>query len=481
MADPLWTAKEAAKATGGKATGKWTATGLSIDTRSLNAGDMFIALKDQRDGHDFLDVAYEAGASAALVSKDAGRRPSLKVDDTLAGLEALGLAARARCKGAFAAVTGSVGKTSVKEMLAQIFRAVGRAHWSERSFNNHWGVPLTLARMPKDTERAIFEIGMNTPGEIAPRSRMVRPHVAMVTKIAGAHLEGMGRIEAIALEKSDIYAGLEPSGAAIIPADDNFADFLADRAKIHQPRCKIYEFGGSAMHGAKLSAFDLDGDGSKGVVDLLGETVSFHLNARGAHWGANACLALLAAKLAGVKAGDAAAALEGFGPPEGRGAAVRLALPSGGEAVMLDDSYNANPESMRAAFKALKLHKGRRLAALGEMRELGKDAAALHASLAQPIRDAGVEEVFLIGKDMDYLAAALREGGNQPGVTAVSSESDMVEAVNKSLKNGDVLLIKGSNASGMGRVGRVLVAEYAEGVGLKKNAAEPVAGIDHAG
>ncbi|HEY7797881.1 MAG TPA: UDP-N-acetylmuramoyl-tripeptide--D-alanyl-D-alanine ligase, partial [Hyphomonadaceae bacterium] len=218
MPEPLWTSEEACKATGGRMLGIWAVNGVSIDTRSLQPGDLFVALKDVRDGHDFVPNAFAAGAAAALVSRDVlGGKPGLLVDDVLVGLEKLGLAARARNSGVSAAVTGSVGKTSVKEMLARIFRAAGKAHWSDKSFNNHWGVPLTLARMPRDTERAVFEIGMNTPGESAPRSKMVRPHIAMITRIAPAHLQGMGSVEGVADEKSQIFAGLEPGGAAILP------------------------------------------------------------------------------------------------------------------------------------------------------------------------------------------------------------------------------------------------------------------------
>jgi UDP-N-acetylmuramoyl-tripeptide--D-alanyl-D-alanine ligase len=222
-ATPLWTSEEAEKATGGKALGVWAVNGVSIDTRSLQPGDLFVALKDARDGHDFVHQAFSAGAEASLVSRDVLEgKPGLLVEDVLPALEKLGLAARARTGAICAAVTGSVGKTSVKEMLARIFRAAGRAHWSDKSFNNHWGVPLTLARMRQDTERAIFEIGMNTPGEIAPRSIMVQPHVAMITRIAPAHLQGMGSVEAVADEKAQIFAGLYEDGAALLPATDRF-------------------------------------------------------------------------------------------------------------------------------------------------------------------------------------------------------------------------------------------------------------------
>ena len=205
----------------------WAINGVSIDTRSLQPGNLFVALKDVRDGHDFVADAFAAGAEAALVSRDVlGGHPGLLVGDVLDGLEKLGLAARARNAGVISAVTGSVGKTSVKEMLARFFRAAGHAHWSDKSFNNHWGVPLTLARMPRETERAIFEIGMNTPGEIGPRSHMVRPHIAMITRIAPAHLEGMGSVEGVADEKSQIFAGLLPGGSAILPAKDKFLERL---------------------------------------------------------------------------------------------------------------------------------------------------------------------------------------------------------------------------------------------------------------
>ncbi len=457
MTTPLWTAQEAAHATGGEAVGDWSATGISIDTRAIAEGDLFVALKDQRDGHEFLDRAYAGGAAAALISQDAKGRPALIVSDTLVGLEALGLSARARSSAIHAAITGSVGKTSVKEMIARIFRAAGPAHCNVKSFNNHWGVPLTLARMPRETVRAIFEIGMNSPGEIAPRSRMVRPQIAMVTRIAGAHLEGMGTIDAVADEKSDIFAGLADDGVAILPRSDDFYDYMKARAFDLQPKAQLLSFGpkGSGAD-AQLLSFTTKGERSVGKADILGETVKFSLDAVGAHWGLNAVLALLVGRLTGMTADEAAEALSGFAPPAGRGAAVQLALPGGGAFTLLDDAYNANPESMRAALAALGSRKGRKLAVLGEMKELGADADQLHAELASPVRAAGVAEVILKGAGIRPLADELQSTGNEPGVRFTSTVESTINILKKGLIPGDVVLIKGSNASGMSRVGMAL-------------------------
>ena len=317
MTKPLWTSADIEAATGGNAIAPFEATGISIDTRSLQPGDLFVALKDARDGHDFVDNAFKAGASGALTSRQIGDHPQVVTSDVLEALEAMGIAARARSGAIRAAVTGSVGKTSVKEMLAQIFRAAGSAHWSVKSFNNHWGVPLTLARMPENTERAIFEIGMSTPGEIAPRSKMVRPNLAMVTKIAGAHLEGLGSLEAVAQEKADIFAGLEMNGHAILPAGDNFFMALKERALALCPSANILTFGESTGADARVESVDISDDGTRAAINIQGTRVEVILTAVGHHWALNAACALLAATLTGISAKTAAAALDGFGPPPG--------------------------------------------------------------------------------------------------------------------------------------------------------------------
>jgi UDP-N-acetylmuramoyl-tripeptide--D-alanyl-D-alanine ligase len=458
MTTPLWTGEEAEKATGGKAQGAWAIDGVSIDTRSIKPGDLFVALKDARDGHDFVNNAFAAGAGAAFVSRDVlGGRPGLIVDDVLPALERMGLAARARTGAVCTAVTGSVGKTSVKEMLARIFRAAGKAHWSDKSFNNHWGVPLTLARMPRETERAIFEIGMNTPGEIAPRSHMVRPHVAMITRIAPAHLQGMGSVEGVADEKAQIFAGLQQDGAAILPAEDKFFERLRAAAVELQPSAQLYSYGGAAGPRAATPVhYHTDGFVSRIEIDVMGEVVGVSLNAVGEHWAGNAALALLASVLSGVSASDAAQALTGYAPPAGRGVAEPLRLPQGGEVTLVDDAYNANPESMRAAIEGFGRRPGRRIVALGEMRELGEGSAALHAGLADAIVAANVSHAVLSGGEMKHLADALKSRAPSMRVEHVTGPAEAAEQVKSWLEPGDAVLIKGSNASGMARVGTAL-------------------------
>jgi UDP-N-acetylmuramoyl-tripeptide--D-alanyl-D-alanine ligase len=447
-----------AAATGGKLLAPFAVNGISIDTRSLQPGNLFVALKDVRDGHDFIDAAFAAGAEGCLVERDPGPdRPGVLVPDVLEALVAMGVARRNANDGVIAAITGSAGKTSVKEMLARIYRAAGRAHWSDKSFNNHWGVPLTLARMPADTERAIFEIGMNSPGEIAPRSHMVRPHVAMITRIAPAHLEGMGSVEGVADEKSDIFSGLEPGGAIIVPARDYFCERLKLAGLRRQPSGEVFFFGGEAGKNAATAIdYQTDGVTSRVRVDVMGEVVDVHLNAVGPHWATNAALALLAASLSNVSAKHAAEALSGYAPPAGRGVAEKLKLPDGGEITLVDDSYNANPDSMRAALEGLAERPGRKIIALGEMRELGHDSAALHAGLAGPIVAAGVSKAVLSGAEMSHLAREIVSRNGAIEVVHVSNPGDAVEQVKSWLKTGDALLIKGSNASGMGRVGSQL-------------------------
>lgn len=446
----IWTASDAAAATGGKTQGAWLASGLSIDTRTLEAGDLFIALTDQRDGHDFIANAFAAGASAALVSRELqdASGPLLLVDDVLPALEALGIAARARCQAVRVAVTGSVGKTSVKEMLAQIFRAAGSAHWSVKSFNNHWGVPLTLARLPQSTERAVFEIGMSTPGEIAPRSDMVRPHCAIVTKIAGVHLEGLGSVAGVAEEKAGIFSGLEADGVAILPSEDAYLDLLRKRALEATRDAEILTFGTEATSDGRVLSYETDGHGAVAGLDILGTRVGVKLQAGGAHWALNAAAALLASVAsAKLSPSEAAEALSGFTPPQGRGGVEHLALPTGGTFALVDDSYNANPTSMSAALEALAARPAtRRLVALGAMGELGSDSAQLHASLSGAVEASGASHIWLSGEDMQALAEKL------PGTIRQHwsvKANDLLTSLKNTLGNGDVLLIKGSNASGM--------------------------------
>lgn len=479
MTKPLWTSADIEIATGGQVTVPFDATGLSIDTRSLQSGELFVALKDVRDGHDFVGNAFEAGASGALTSRAIGNHPQVIVEDVLPALEALGIAARARSNAIRAAITGSVGKTSVKEMLAQIFRGAGPAHWSVKSFNNHWGVPLTLARMPEETERAVFEIGMSTPGEIAPRSNMVRPNIAIITKIAGAHLEGLGSLEAVAQEKSDIFAGLEMNGHALLPADDHFFDDLRDRALSHCPSANILTFGKSDTADARVLSAAVSDDGTRASIHVRGEMVEVSLRAIGEHWALNAATALLAASLTGIKASEAAKALDGFGPPPGRGTIELLPLPSSGAVTLIDDAYNANPESMRAAFAALSQRTSdkRQFLALGEMLEIGNESDAEHAALSEQIMTIRPEAIFLAGANMKHLSEALPETIQQHFAVKAN---DLFDLLKNCLSDGDALLIKGSNASGMGRLADRLREWSAAGQQPMDSVAESGAGVTNA-
>ncbi|MEO1641841.1 MAG: UDP-N-acetylmuramoyl-tripeptide--D-alanyl-D-alanine ligase [Pseudomonadota bacterium] len=449
MSNALWTSAEIAAATGGQASADFEVTGLSIDTRSLKDGELFVALKDARDGHDFAGNAFAAGASGALVSRPVEGDPTIIVEDVLPGLEQLGVAARERAADCYrVAVTGSVGKTSFKEMVARMFRALGPAHWNEKSFNNQWGVPLTLARMPRETERAVFEIGMSTPGEIAPRSLMVAPHTSVITKIAAVHLEGLGSIEAIAHEKADIFTGLLKGGYAIIPFDDDFAPLLSDLAKQHQPDFKLLTFGmGRGPDAGVLDVYS-NGKTTQAIISVHGREVSISLNAVGAHWAVNAAAALLSVcPDSDEHLGAAANALDGYTPPDGRGQVETLALPGGGTFTLVDDSYNANPTSMAAALRALAARPGRRkLVALGAMGELGPTSKVLHAGMLDDVLASNAEQVWMSGEDMKALAECL-----PATLSAEWSEraANLVDAAKNTLKDGDTLLIKGSNASGM--------------------------------
>ena len=458
MTADLWTAQEVEAAVSGRRVGDWRVSGVSIDTRTLSPGDLFVALRDVRDGHDFVEPAFAAGAAACLVSRDMGR-PGFISEDVLEALVQLGTAARRRMTGVCAAVTGSVGKTSVKEMIARIFRAHGRSHWSDKSFNNHWGVPLTLARMPRDTQRAIFEIGMSTPGEIAPRSHLVRPQIAMITCIAPAHLEGLGSVDAVAIEKSDIFVGLEPDGTVIRPERDPFFEIMRRRALDLQPAAEVLTFGGDpGVHSAAVRDYTSDGARSRISLEVMGTVVDTELLAVGEHWAGNAALAVLASVASGIDASGAAQALAGYLPPPGRGAAETLRLATGDPFTLVDDSYNANPQSMRAAFSGLARRPGRKVAVLGEMRELGSESAEWHAGLADPLAAAGVSVVILSGGEMRHLADRLSVQAPAIEVRMTQGPEEAAAMTNSLLLSGDVVLIKGSNASGMGKVATILRA-----------------------
>ena len=461
----LWTAEDAAEATGGRLIGadSWLATGLSIDTRSLQPGDLFIALQDSRDGHDFVGAAFAKGAAAALVSRGdlmgAAPGPLLFVEDTLEALRALARAARARSRARRAAITGSVGKTSVKEALAAALRLAGATHAAAKSFNNHIGVPLTLAQLPRDAAFGVFEIGMNHRGEIAPLSGLVAPDLAMITTVAGVHLEALGSIETIALEKSDLYAGLA-GGTALVPIDAPHADILLAAAKNHAGR--VVRFGRGEGAEARLLSFAMDGEGSSAEAELFGRRLSYRIGAPGAPWAGNGLLVIAAAAELTGSPEPALEILAKLEPAAGRGAARRIEAALGAF-TLVDDAYNASPVSMAAALETLAARQpgpgGRRIAALGDMLELGPEEFALHAGLAEPIARAGVDLVFAAGPRMQSLWAALPS--ERQGAYAADADS-LIPHVVGSLRAGDIILIKGSNGSRMSRLVGALEALAAE-------------------
>jgi len=451
----LWTASEAAEATGGRTQGAWAATGVSIDTRTLKPGDLFVALKASRDGHDFVAQALDKGAAAALVTHVpdgvANDAPLLIVDDVQTGLEALGRASRARTKARVVAVTGSVGKTSTKEMLAGILSDQGRTHASVASYNNHWGVPLTLARMPADTEFAVIEIGMNHPGEIAPLSRQARPHVAMVTTVAAAHLEAFESVEGIAAEKASIMNGLEPGGVAVLNRDIPTAAILS--AKAAEVGCRDIGFGHRDAD-YLMGEVQVTGDATVVQATVRGAPMLFKLGTPGRHFAMNALGALAAAEALGADRALAAMSLGRWSPYKGRGTREVIWLdPVETDLTLelLDDAYNANPTSMAAALEVLaaspvrdgtgRVRLGRRIAFLGDMKELGPDGASLHAGLAElPAMDR-IDTVHCIGPLMRNLYEALPEA-RRGAWTETSAE--MQEGVRHKLDSGDVVLAKGS-------------------------------------
>ena len=452
MTVPLWTAADAEAATGGRAQGDWAATGLSIDTRSLAPGDLFIALKDRRDGHDFVADALAGGAAAALVSRVPGGvapdAPLLVVDDVQAALEALGRAGRARTRARVIGVTGSVGKTTVKEMLRAALGALGTVHAAEKSFNNHWGVPLTLARCPVDVDFAVIEMGMNHPGEIAPLAAQAAPDVAVVTAVAPAHLEAFDDgLPGIAREKASIFTGLKPCGVAVLNGDLETTPILRAGAA---GAAKAVVFGESKGCDVRLAEVETGAEATSAVLEIAGARVALTLAAPGRHLATNAAATLAAVHALG---GDVARAAEGlvtWQPGGGRGRRETLALP-GGAVLLIDDSYNANPASMGAALDVLAATpvSGRRVAILGDMFELGPTETALHAALADHPAMARIDVVHMAGPRMAHLRDALPV--SRRGQWADTAEA-LAQAAGDLVAAGDAVLVKGSLSSRVGLV-----------------------------
>ncbi|MCW6511121.1 UDP-N-acetylmuramoylalanyl-D-glutamyl-2,6-diaminopimelate--D-alanyl-D-alanine ligase [Lichenifustis flavocetrariae] len=429
--------------------------GISIDTRTLRPGDLFFAIKGENsDGHDHVAAALEKGAAAAVIDEahadafgQAG--PLYIVRDVLPALEDLGRAARGRMDGRVIAVTGSVGKTSTKEALRDVLSTVGATHASAASYNNHWGVPLTLARMPEDTRFGVFEIGMNHAGEITPLVAMVRPHIAIVTTVAPVHLEFFSGVEAIADAKAEIFSGLWPGGLAIINRDDPTYDRTRWHAE-NSPARHILSFGEHAQADARLEALTQVSDGSLVKAEVLGQVVNFHLGAPGKHLALNALAVLLAAKAAGLDLFAAASTLGRVKAGPGRGAQSRIET-GRGAFTLIDESYNANPASMRAALDLLgstmRGLSSRRIAVLGDMRELGPQAPALHRDLFKSVRDNDVDLVFAVGPLMRELFDALPS--KLQGAWAETAD-EIAAGLFDVILPGDVVMVKGSNASRMG-------------------------------
>jgi UDP-N-acetylmuramoyl-tripeptide--D-alanyl-D-alanine ligase len=439
-----WTAHDMLEATGGTMQTQFAAAGVSIDTRTIQHGDLFVALRGETgDGHGFVAAALAKGASGAMVHRhvpNVGRL--LLVDDTLAGLHRLGGYARERFTGRLVAVTGSVGKTTTKEMLRTILATFGGTHAAVASYNNHWGLPLTLARMPLDSEYCVAEIGMNHAGEIAPLARLARPHVAVITAVESAHIGYLRTIEAIADEKAEILRTLEPGGVAVLPADTP----LLPRLRAAAGQARVATFGVARTADVRLVDLAMDADGSDCTAEVDGQPVRFRLNAPGRHMAMNALAALAAARhLADGAAAQLARALQGFVPVAGRGERRHIALRDGA-ALLLDESYNGNPASMRAALAVLRLQPARRrIAVLGDMLELGEAGPAEHRALAADVA-AVADHLFACGPLMGELFAAV------PAAIRVAHKWDsatLAPILAPFVTAGDVVLIKGSLGSQM--------------------------------
>ena len=460
----LWTSQEIAAATGGTCTGAWTASGISIDTRTVQNGDLFVALKGPTfDGHEFVGAALKAGAAGVLVHQpvsdldsDNSHTRAVVVKDTFAALENLGRAARARTKAKIVAVTGSVGKTSTKEALRAALSAQGPTSATLGNLNNHWGVPVSLARMPRESAFGVFELGMNHPGEIAPLSKQVRQHVAVITAVEAVHLENFDSVEGIAHEKAAIMAGLEPGGTVALPRDSAHYDTLVKAA--HGYGAKIVSFGADdGTSDALLVSWTLTPSGTQVAADIGGHRHTYEIGAHGRHWALNSVAVLAAVHALGADVGRAAAAFANLTAPIGRGARREVHGPNGAF-TLIDESYNGSPASVRAMAEmvgAMGIDHGRRILALGDMLELGAAAGDLHAGLADSLRTAGIDLVFTAGPLMERLHDALPR---EMRAGHAKDAASLVPLITGAMRDGDVVAVKGSNGSRMSVVVKALGA-----------------------
>jgi UDP-N-acetylmuramoyl-tripeptide--D-alanyl-D-alanine ligase len=469
MNAPLWTAPDLAGLPGARLVGDFRpVTGVSIDTRTLAKGDLFFALKDVRDGHDFVRDALAKGAAAAVI--EAGRAselgetgPFVAVPDVLDAMCALGTASRARMDGRIVAVTGSVGKTGTKEALKLILSRFGATHASAASYNNHWGVPLTLARMPADSAFGVFEIGMNHAGEIAPLTRMVRPHVAVVTTIEPVHIAQFRSILGIADAKGEIFHGMEPGGVAVLTRDTPYYDRLAAHAGASQAG-RIISFGEHEGADVRALRIAVGADASDVEATIFGRRVAYRVGAPGRHVALNSLAVLAVVAALGLNSAEEADAFSKLTSPQGRGERIRLAVP-GGTILVIDESFNANPASMRAALANLAVMPvttgGRRIAVLADMGELGAMGPPAHAALAADVLGSGADLVFAAGPLMRGLWDALPErirGAHDESAAAL--QPTVLDAV----RAGDVVMVKGSKYTLVSKIVPALRAHFGEAV-----------------
>ena len=476
MSAPLWTLEEVRAALGGEPrSGELIGeapegfTGVSFDSREIEGGEIFFAIRGVRmDGHAFVAEALKRGAGLAVVSRvDEDMRaagPLLVVEDTLAALRALGRAGRARTNAKVVGVTGSVGKTTTKEMLARALSAIGPTHAPPGSFNNHWGVPITLARIPRQAQFAVIEMGMNAPGEIADLVALARPHVAVVTHVAESHIGAFGDLAGIARAKAEIFSGVAVGGAAVINVDAPHADILLKAARAADIERIITVGGGENADVRLLRAVNDARNGTVSVeAEVMGQPVVFLVGMAGEHMARNALVVLAVAEALGLELAPILQGLRDMRPLAGRGRRHTLRLP-GGAALLIDESYNANPASMRAALAVLgeiePQGNGRRIAVLADMLELGERSAALHAGLAEAVEAARVDVLCTVGPEMARLREAVPAHVHGPhAAEAAALEGPLREM----LRPGDVILLKGSNGMRLGPLARALARDFAAG------------------
>jgi UDP-N-acetylmuramoyl-tripeptide--D-alanyl-D-alanine ligase len=469
MADALWQWDELSAAAGARSEGapSQAVNGFSIDTRTLEAGDVFVALKDARDGHEFVGQAFKAGAAAAIVMQGYARQPEdgalLRVDDPLRALQGVARAARIRADAKIAAVTGSVGKTSTKEALRLCLSALGPTHASEKSYNNHWGVPLTLARMPKPAQYGVFEIGMNHPGEITPLAQMVRPHVAVITTVEPVHLAQFQSVEEIAEAKAEILQGLVPGGTAVLPRDNPHFPLLRDRAMSIGAR--LITFGYHEEADFRCVQVELGPKGSSVIAGQGSQRFPYRVGVPGEHFVRNSLAVLAALRALGADIMRALPALASLSAATGRGARKLLGA-ADAPILLIDESYNANPASVKAALEPMATTQReefpRRIAVLGDMLELGDAAEMLHRGLKEAVDAAGTDLVFACGPNMKLLMDDLAP--SRRGAWAASS-TELTEALLDAVRPGDVVMIKGSLGSRMAPLVAAMLARFGEPAG----------------